>query len=129
MHAAGLRRRSAGIGFAILVGENGDEPAIAGIKIKMAFGSFVEIGLLEYEGHAEHAFPEIDRRLAVGARQRDVVYTLALQFLHGVPYQLDCSTSSDFTTLGCKPRTMHSRSTTRVPSSRPPSSTASTRCG
>ena len=60
MHAARLRRRPPRIGFAALVGENGDEFSIARIEIKMAFGRLVEIGLLEHEGHAEHALPEID---------------------------------------------------------------------
>src|SRR5271168_1177390 len=84
MHAARLRRRPPRIRFAVLVGENGDEPSIAGIEIKMAFGRLVEIGLLEHERHAKHALPEIDRCLTVGSRERDVVYTLALELLHGV---------------------------------------------
>ncbi len=83
MHAAGLRRRPTGIGLTMFVGEDCNEPSIARIKIKMALGRVVEIGLLKHEGHTEHALPEIDRRLAVGARQRDVVNTLALKLLHG----------------------------------------------
>src|SRR6185437_5307826 len=88
MHAAGLRRRPARVGLAALVGENGDEPAIAGIEIEMAFGRLVEIWLLEHEGHAEHALPEIDGCLAVGSGERDVVYTLALELLHRVHAEL-----------------------------------------
>ena len=41
----------------------GDQPAVAGIEIEMAFAGLVEVGLLEDERHAEHAFPEIDRGL------------------------------------------------------------------
>jgi hypothetical protein len=50
----------------------------------MAFGRLVEIGLLKHERHPEHALPEIDRCLPVGSHERDVVYTLALELLHGV---------------------------------------------
>src|ERR1700686_3021166 len=89
MHAARLRRRAPRIGFAVLVGENGDEPSIAGIEIKMAFVRLVEIGLLEHERHAEHALPEIDRYLPAGSRERDVVHTLALELLHRVHFQLN----------------------------------------
>jgi hypothetical protein len=42
----------------------------------------VEVGLLEHQGHAEHPRPEVDRRLPVGANQRDVVHALGLQFGH-----------------------------------------------
>ena len=71
-----------GAGFLALVGEDGDQPAVARIEIEMALRGLVEIGLLEDEGHAEHALPEIDRGLAVGADQRDVMDALRLQLLH-----------------------------------------------
>ena len=77
--SVGVRVR---IGLAVLVGEDGDQPPVARIEIEMAFGGLVEIGLLEDEGHAEHAFPEIDRGLPVGADQRDVMDALRLEFLH-----------------------------------------------
>ena len=64
------------------VGEDGDQPPVAGIEIEMAFAGLVEIRLLEDEGHAEHAFPEIDRGLPVGADKRDVMDALGLKFLH-----------------------------------------------
>src|SRR5215471_21811152 len=92
MHAAGLRRRPPRIGLAAFVGENGNESSVAGIEIKMAFGRPIEIGLLEQERHAEHALPEIDGCSAVGSRERDVMYTLALQLLHGVHRELDTNT-------------------------------------
>src|SRR4029078_11049228 len=44
----------------------------------------VEVRLLEDERHAEHAFPEVDRRLAVGAGDGDVVHGLALKLPHSV---------------------------------------------
>ncbi len=48
----------------------------------MALGLVVEIRLLEHEGHPEHALPEVDRRLPVGTRDRDVVDALALELPH-----------------------------------------------
>ena|SRR5689334_5021669 len=83
MHASRLGRCPPRIGFAVLVRENGDEPSIAGIEIEVAFGRPVEIGLLEHERHAEHALPEIDGCLPIGSGKSDVMYTLALQLLHG----------------------------------------------
>ena len=70
------------IGLARLVGEDGDQPPVAGIEVEVAFGRHVEVRLLEDEGHAEHALPEVDRGLPVGADQRDVVHALRLQLLH-----------------------------------------------
>ena len=63
MHAAGVGRRAALDGLAILVGEHGDEPPVARIEIDVALARVVEVGLLENEGHAEHALPEVDRGL------------------------------------------------------------------
>ena len=48
----------------------------------MTFLRPVEIGLLEDERHAEHAFPELDRGPAVGADKGDVMNALALQLSH-----------------------------------------------
>jgi hypothetical protein len=44
----------------------------------------VEVGLLEHEGHAEHALPEVDRRLPVGTDEGDVMHALRLDLLHGL---------------------------------------------
>src|SRR5579863_1129783 len=88
--AAGLGRSPPRIGFAVLVGENGDEPAVAGVEVKMAFLRPVEIGLLEHERHTEQPLPEIDRYLPGCSRERDVVDTLALELLHGV-YRNSCT--------------------------------------
>ena len=64
----------------------------------MALAGVVEIGLLEDEGHAEHALPEVDRGLAIGADQRDVMQTLRLKLFHGVSPQA-FSTSLDLYSL------------------------------
>ena len=48
----------------------------------MALGLVVEVRLLEHERHPEHALPEADRRLPVGADDRDVVHALALDLAH-----------------------------------------------
>src|ERR1700733_570317 len=60
MHTAYVGRRAAMHRLAVLSREHGDEPAVAGIEIDVALVRIVEIGLLENEGHAEHALPEID---------------------------------------------------------------------
>ena len=70
--------------LAALVGEDRDQPSVAGIEIEMTLARLVEIGLLEDERHAEHAFPEIDRGLPVCADQGDVVHALRLKFLHAL---------------------------------------------
>ena len=62
----------------------------------MALGRVVEVRLLEDERHAEHAFPEVDRRLAPGADDRDVVDALGLELPH------HRSTSVDLYSLRCK---------------------------
>ena len=82
VHAADVCGSASRIGLAILVGEDGDEPPVTRIKVEMALSLVVEVGLLEDERHAEHAFPEVDRRLPVGSGERDVVDTLALKFSH-----------------------------------------------
>ena len=53
-----------------------------GIEVEVALGRVVEVRLLEDERHAEHALPEVDRRLPVGADDRDVVDALALELPH-----------------------------------------------
>jgi hypothetical protein len=42
--------------------------------------------LIKYEGHAQHAFPEINGRLPVCAGEGDMVNTLYLNFPHSVPF-------------------------------------------
>ena len=85
--SVGVRRR---VGRALLVGEDRDQPAVARIEVEMALGGVVEVRLLEHERHPEHALPEVDRRLAVGADERDVVDALALELPHRLSI---CSTS------------------------------------
>ena len=77
--SVGVRR---GIGPALLVREDGDQAAVARIEVEVALGRVVQVRLLEHERHAEHALPEVDRRLPVGADDRDVVDALALELPH-----------------------------------------------
>ena len=58
----------------VLAREDGDQAAVTGIEVEMAHRMIVEVRLLEYERHAEHALPEVDRALAVGAHECDVVH-------------------------------------------------------
>lgn len=85
VYTADIRRSALGVGLAVLVGEDGNQPAIARVKIEVAFACPVEIRLLEDEGHAEKPLPEIDRRLSVGADERDVMNPLRLQLSHQRP--------------------------------------------
>ena len=71
-----------GVYFAVFVGEDGDETAVAGVKIEVAFFFTVEIGLFKDEGHAKYAFPEVDGRLAGCADDGDVMNTLSGDFFH-----------------------------------------------
>jgi hypothetical protein len=82
---AGVGRGAARIGPARLVGEHRDQPPVARVEVEMAFRGLVEVRLLEHERHAEHALPEADRGLAVGADQRDVMNALRLQLAHRRP--------------------------------------------
>ena len=76
--ALGLARRRR----ALLVGEDGDQPPVARVEVQVALVRLVEVRLLEHERHAEHALPEVDRGLPVGAHDRDVVDALRLQLAH-----------------------------------------------
>ena len=80
----GIDRGAGRVGRALLVGEDGDQAAVTGVEVEVALRSIVEVRLLEDERHAEHAFPEVDRRLAVGAGDGDVVHALALKLPHSV---------------------------------------------
>ena len=83
--AAGVGGRAVGAALAVLVGEDRDQPPVAGIEVEVALGLVVEVGLLEDEGHAKDALPEVDRRLPVGPDERDVVDTLGLKLSHPSP--------------------------------------------
>ena len=71
-------------GVQVTLSREARKAAVAGIEVEVTLGGVVEVRLLEHEGHAEHALPEIDRRLPVGARDRDVVHALALELPHRV---------------------------------------------
>src|SRR6185503_14458269 len=100
---AGVGRGAGGLGRAGLVGEDRDQTPVAGVEVEVALGLAVEVGLLEHEGHAQDALPEVDRGLAVGAHEGDVVDALGLELLHvvGLPSS-SCSTSFDLYSLRCR---------------------------
>src|SRR5690349_15717156 len=82
MHAARIGRRAGRVRGSLLVREDGDQAAVARVEVEVALRLVVEVRLLEHERHPEHALPEADRRLPVGADDRDVVDTLALDLAH-----------------------------------------------
>src|SRR5262245_15667121 len=82
MHDARLPRRRLLLGRPLLVREDRDQPAVAGIEVQMALRGVVEVRLLEDERHPERALPEVDGRLPVGAVDRDVVDALCLDLPH-----------------------------------------------
>src|SRR4026207_1396989 len=82
MDDARLARRGLLLGRALLVGEDSDKAPVPGIEVEVALGGVVEIRLLEDERHPEHALPEVDRRLAVRAVDRDVMDALRLDLAH-----------------------------------------------
>src|SRR5205823_12339887 len=82
VHTADVRGRARRIRAPFLVREDRDQPAVARVEVEVALGLVVEVRLLEDERHPQHALPEVDRRLPVGADDRDVVDTLALELLH-----------------------------------------------
>lgn len=71
-----------GVYFAVLVGEDGDESAVARIKIEMTFLFPVQIRLLEDEGHAQNAFPKVNGRLPRRPNNGDVMNPLSRNFFH-----------------------------------------------
>ena len=81
--AAGIGRCPLGVRRSPLVGEDGDQAAVARIEVEVALVGVVEVWLLEHEGHPEQALPEVDRGLTIGPHQRDVVDALALDLAHG----------------------------------------------
>ena len=112
MHAAGVGRRALGVGLALLVGEDRDQPAVARVEVEVALGLVVEVRLLEDERHPEHALPEVDRRLPVGADDRDVVDALALELSHSALLGLSARRAS--TCTRCARRLLHGTSSTSV---------------
>src|SRR3954470_8932333 len=82
VHCTDVRGRSLRVRLPFLVREDRDQPPVAGVEVEMALGLVVEVRLLEDERHPEHALPEVDRRLPVGADDGDVVDALALELLH-----------------------------------------------
>src|SRR5215207_10841421 len=96
MHASGGGRGALRIDHAVLVREDRDQASVARIEVQMALRWPVEIGLLEDERHPEHPLPEVDRRLAVCADDRDVVHALALKLAHAAKGRtLACDNATD----------------------------------
>ena len=95
VHAARIRRRARRVARALLVREDGDQAPIARIEVQVALGGVVEVRLLEDERHPQHALPEVDRRLSIGADQRDVVQALALQLSHRLNVNAAIGPSAD----------------------------------
>src|SRR5262249_47131792 len=98
MDTPGVGWRPPRVGHPLLVREHRDQPAVAGVEVKVALGRIVEIRLLEHEGHAEHALPEVDRCPPVSAHDRDVVHALALQLPHRPQWWI----SFDLYSLRCR---------------------------
>jgi hypothetical protein len=49
----------------------------------VALVGIIQVRLLEDEGHAQDAFPKVDRDLPVCPNERDMVQPLRLNLLHG----------------------------------------------
>ena len=84
MDCPGAGRGAGRVRGPVLVREDRDQPPVAGVEVQVAVGRVVEVRLLEHKRHTEHAFPEVDRGLPVGAHERDVMDALALDLAHGV---------------------------------------------
>src|SRR3954453_7325649 len=106
VHRPLVGRGPRGVRHALLVGEDRDQPAVAGVEVEVALGRVVEVRLLEDERHAEHPLPEVDRPLSIGSHDRDVVPPLALELPHRR------STSLDLYSL--RRKLPHGTSSTRV---------------
>src|SRR3954467_9098051 len=83
MDRARIGRRPGRVRHSLLVREDRDEPPVTRVEVEVALVRVVQVRLIEDEGHSEHALPEVDRRLPVGADDRDVVDALALELAHG----------------------------------------------
>ena len=70
----------------MLIGENGYQASIAGVKIEVILGGNIKVWLLKNKRHSHYAFPEINAGLTVCAYHGDMVYALCLNFLHDFSY-------------------------------------------
>ncbi|MEI2609321.1 MAG: hypothetical protein V9G20_11895 [Candidatus Promineifilaceae bacterium] len=75
-----------GVGFAVFAGENGDQPAIARVEVKVIVLGHVQVGLLKHEGHPQYPFPKINRTLPIRSNKGNVMNTLSLYFTHDVSF-------------------------------------------
>ncbi len=69
--------------------EEGDQPSITCIEVKVGLVWDIEIGLLHNQWHTQHSLVEIDSRLTVGTNECDMVDTLSLDFRHGCTSALE----------------------------------------
>ena len=83
LDATDLARRVTPRVLARLVGEDGQQPAVAWIEIEVVLVGLAEVGLLEDERHSERSLPEIDGALPRRTDEGDVVHALDLNPLHG----------------------------------------------
>src|SRR6266566_2884529 len=74
--AFGIRR---GIIYPCGAHEEGDQPPITCVEVKVGLVWNIEIGLLHNQWHTQHSLVEIDSRLAVGTNECDMVDTLSLE--------------------------------------------------
>ena len=89
LDAAGLARRVPPGVRARLAGEDRQQTAVARIEIEMVLVGLAKVGLLEHEGHAQRALPEVDGALLRGSDEGDVMDSLDLNLLfHGAPARL-----------------------------------------
>src|SRR4051794_21839996 len=108
--AAGIGRRPRRVGLPLLVREDGDQAPVARVEVEVALGLVVEVRLLEDERHPEHALPEVERGLPIGADDRDVVDALGLE----LPHRAAAYRSTSFDLYSLRPRVPHGTSSTRV---------------
>src|SRR5437016_13999535 len=82
-----------GIGSGIIYScgahEEGDQPSITRVEVKVGLLWNIEIGLLHNQWHTQHSLVEIDSRLTVGTNECDMVDTVSLDFTHGCMSALD----------------------------------------
>src|SRR6185312_8304243 len=92
LHAPDLARRGTPRVDSRLVGEDGQQAAIARIEVQVILVRLAQIRLLEDEGHPQRAFPEINRALPGRSDNGDVMQALDLNhLLHGSAFALRAS--------------------------------------
>src|SRR5947209_4962966 len=83
MQVADAFRIVCGIIYPCGAHEEGDQPSITCVEVKVGLLRDIEIGLLHYQWHTQYSLVEIDSRLTVGTNECDMVDTLSPDFRHG----------------------------------------------